>query len=182
MLKSYFSSIVSVRSTPLWEKREDPDPDLYLWPMDPDPGGLKTCGSCWSESGSPTFHALLLQFINQSRGFYFLFRNVKPAFQKLGLYGGLAYTGLFYILARGKEPWTFKHGVSPLTISLCTSVADPWHFGTNTDPRIHNNNIRIRLRIRMLLFSSATFKMATKKNIAYYFFNLHLLHFSILKS
>jgi hypothetical protein len=69
-----------------------------------------------------------LYFIIQSRGFYFLLRNVKPAFQKLGLYGGLAYTGLFYILARGKEPWTFKHGVSPFTISLCTSVADPWHF------------------------------------------------------
>ncbi len=67
------------------------------------------------------YNALLnnLYFIIQSRGFYVLFRNVKPAFQKLGLYGGLAYTGLFYILARGKEPWTFKHGVSPLTIGLC---------------------------------------------------------------
>lgn len=36
-------------------------------------------------------------------------RNVKPAFDKFGLYGGLAYTGLFYIVGRGKEPWTFKH-------------------------------------------------------------------------
>jgi len=36
-------------------------------------------------------------------------RNVRPSFHtKLGLYGGLAYTGLFYILLRGKEPWTFK--------------------------------------------------------------------------
>jgi len=39
-------------------------------------------------------------------------RNVKPAFHKWGLYGGLAYTGLFYVLGRGKEPWTFKHGHS----------------------------------------------------------------------
>jgi len=37
-------------------------------------------------------------------------RNVKPAFHKYGLYGGMAYTGLFYVLGRGKEPWTFKHG------------------------------------------------------------------------
>ena len=37
-------------------------------------------------------------------------RNVKPAFAKYGMYGGMAYTGLFYVLGRGKEPWTFAHG------------------------------------------------------------------------
>lgn len=37
-------------------------------------------------------------------------RNIKPAMSKWGLYGGMAYTGLFYVLGRGKEPWTFKHG------------------------------------------------------------------------
>jgi len=37
-------------------------------------------------------------------------RNVKPAFHNFGLYGGMAYTGLFYVMARGKEPWTLKHG------------------------------------------------------------------------
>lgn len=37
-------------------------------------------------------------------------RNVKPAFHKYGLYGGMAYTGLFYVLGRGKEPWTLQHG------------------------------------------------------------------------
>ncbi|XP_043196518.1 electron transfer flavoprotein-ubiquinone oxidoreductase, mitochondrial-like [Amphibalanus amphitrite] len=37
-------------------------------------------------------------------------RNVRPSFHsRLGLYGGLAYTGLFYVLGRGKEPWTLKH-------------------------------------------------------------------------
>lgn len=37
-------------------------------------------------------------------------RNVRPSFStSLGLYGGLMYTGLFYILGRGKEPWTFTH-------------------------------------------------------------------------
>lgn len=37
-------------------------------------------------------------------------RNVRPSFNTpLGLFGGIAYTGLFYILGRGKEPWTFSH-------------------------------------------------------------------------
>ena len=37
-------------------------------------------------------------------------RNVRPSFNtKIGLYGGVMYTGLFYIMGRGKEPWTFKH-------------------------------------------------------------------------
>ena len=37
-------------------------------------------------------------------------RNIRPSFHtRLGLYGGLAYTGLFYVLGRGKEPWTLKH-------------------------------------------------------------------------
>ena len=36
-------------------------------------------------------------------------RNVRPSFNtKLGIWGGLAYTGLFYIMARGKEPWTLN--------------------------------------------------------------------------
>jgi len=37
-------------------------------------------------------------------------RNVKPAFARWGLFGGMAYTGAFYVLGRGKEPWTFDHG------------------------------------------------------------------------
>jgi electron-transferring-flavoprotein dehydrogenase len=38
-------------------------------------------------------------------------RNVRPSFHsKLGLYGGIAYTGLFYVIFRGLEPWTLKHG------------------------------------------------------------------------
>merc|ERR1719245_645055 len=36
-------------------------------------------------------------------------RNIKPAFHKFGLWGGMAYTGLFYVLGRGNEPWTLKH-------------------------------------------------------------------------
>ena len=38
-------------------------------------------------------------------------RNVRPSFHSpLGMWGGFAYTGLFYVLARGKEPWTLKYG------------------------------------------------------------------------
>jgi len=37
-------------------------------------------------------------------------RNVRPSFQTpLGLWGGMAYTGLFYVLLGGKEPWTLSH-------------------------------------------------------------------------
>lgn len=37
-------------------------------------------------------------------------RNVRPSFStSLGLYGGLLYTALFYVLGRGKEPWTLTH-------------------------------------------------------------------------
>ncbi|CDW57447.1 Electron-transferring-flavoprotein dehydrogenase [Trichuris trichiura] len=36
-------------------------------------------------------------------------RNVRPSFNSaLGMYGGLLYTGMFYVLGRGLEPWTLK--------------------------------------------------------------------------
>ncbi len=59
---------------------------------------------------------------------------------------------------------------------LETSVADPWHFGVDPDPRIHASDkwIRIRMRIWILLFASLTFKTPKKIN----FFNFFcLLHF-----
>lgn len=38
-------------------------------------------------------------------------RNIRPSFNtKLGYIGGMAYTGLFYVLGRGIEPWTLSHG------------------------------------------------------------------------
>ena len=30
---------------------------------------------------------------------------VLLAFHKYGLYGGMMYTGMFYVLGKGKEPW-----------------------------------------------------------------------------
>jgi hypothetical protein len=59
----------------------------------------------------------------------------------------------------------------PKQCSIIThsSVVDPWYFGTDPDPRIRASDQWIRIRI--LLFSSLTFKMPTKKN---YFFCLLL--------
>lgn len=38
-------------------------------------------------------------------------RNVRPSFNSsLGALGGVLYTGLFYWICRGKEPWTLHHG------------------------------------------------------------------------
>ncbi|KAM8939722.1 electron transfer flavoprotein-ubiquinone oxidoreductase, mitochondrial isoform 1-T1 [Pelodytes ibericus] len=37
-------------------------------------------------------------------------RNIRPSCHTpLGLYGGIMYTGVFYWIFRGKEPWTLKH-------------------------------------------------------------------------
>ncbi len=41
-IKFYFACIISVRSTPLWEKGRI---RMYLWLIDPYPRGPKTCGS-----------------------------------------------------------------------------------------------------------------------------------------
>ena len=36
-------------------------------------------------------------------------RNIRPAFAKWGMWGGLLYSGLDTYLLRGKAPWTFHH-------------------------------------------------------------------------
>jgi electron-transferring-flavoprotein dehydrogenase len=36
-------------------------------------------------------------------------RNLRPAFAKLGLWGGLAYSAIDTYVLRGKAPWTFHH-------------------------------------------------------------------------
>ncbi len=72
---------------------------------------------------------------------------------------------------------------------LLCSVADPWHFGTDPGPvlRIRKSDWRIRnrlrIRLRILLLTSVTFKMATKNYFfAYYVLKLHLHLFSKIKS
>uniref|UniRef100_A0A915IZM8 Electron transfer flavoprotein-ubiquinone oxidoreductase n=1 Tax=Romanomermis culicivorax TaxID=13658 RepID=A0A915IZM8_ROMCU len=52
-------------------------------------------------------------------------RNVRPSFNtKLGFWGGLAYTGAFYIVGRGREPWTLSHG-GPDNIKLKPKMECP---------------------------------------------------------
>src|SRR3954447_3127771 len=36
-------------------------------------------------------------------------RNIRPAFAKYGLYGGLAYSGLDTYVFKGRAPWTLRH-------------------------------------------------------------------------
>lgn len=44
-------------------------------------------------------------------------RNIRPSFHSpLGLYGTMIYTGIFYWLGRGIEPWTLKHGGKNLDV------------------------------------------------------------------
>ncbi len=60
---------------------------------------------------------------------------------------------------------------------------DPWHFGVDPDPWIHASD----LWIRILLFSSLTFKILKKNHFfkyfsAYYFLKVHIHYFSKIKS
>ena len=36
-------------------------------------------------------------------------RNIRPAFAKCGLWGGLAYSAIDTYVLRGKAPWTLHH-------------------------------------------------------------------------
>jgi hypothetical protein len=51
----------------------------------------------------------------------------------------------------------------PLELFSLMDSVDPWHFGTDLDPRIRiiDLRIRIRIRIRILLFSPVADKMLT---------------------
>merc|ERR1711868_140479 len=57
----------------------------------------------------------------------------KPAFHKYGLWGGMAYTGAFYALGRGLEPWTLKHAgtdnQSLKPASQCQEIEYPKSIG-----------------------------------------------------
>ncbi len=57
-------------------------------------------------------------------------RNVRPAFAKMGLYGGIAYSALDTFLLRGKAPWTFHHAAA------APKIAYPKPDGTLTFDRL----------------------------------------------
>ncbi len=96
--------------------------------------------------------------------------------------------------------WSIKKEVRSIqiwTFYTRSSVPDPWHFGVYLDPGIHARDLwiririririrRIRKRIRILLFWSLSFKTPTKdfkkKIFCLLLFEVHLHHFSKIKS
>merc|ERR1711871_1516567 len=50
-------------------------------------------------------------------------RNIKPAFKKWGLFGGVAYAGASAYVMKGKGPWTFHH--DSVDSSTTAKVDDP---------------------------------------------------------
>ncbi len=68
-----------------------------------------------------------------------------------------------------------------------SSVMDPWQFGSDVDPdqrilttdlQILTTDLRIRILLRILLFSSVTFKMPIKNN----FFSVFADYFLMVRS
>ncbi len=124
-VKIYFAGIFSVR-TQLWEKK-DPDPYLRLMDPDPEPEGPKTCRSSQSLEYSRVFTGRMT-----SLSFPCTFVTLK----------GIRYTVLHYFWSvptsiRPFRKMQFSFGKQIWLPEL--SVADPRHFGTDPDPRIHTS-------------------------------------------
>lgn len=68
-------------------------------------------------NAEPSQKAAVLQRYDQEMRDSWIFqelhsvRNLRPAFHKFGLYGGLVYSGIDQIVFRGKAPWTLKHAL-----------------------------------------------------------------------
>ncbi len=89
-----------------------------------------------------------------------------PAYEFLGCSFAYSYPGSGAWKSRSWMNFPDHFPVSLETVlRVKINVADPWHFGVDPDPRIHASDlwIRIRIRIRILLYSSLTFKMSAKK-------------------
>ncbi len=75
----------------------------------------------------------------------------------------------------GFAPSPAQHKRSQITCRFLTSVPNPWHFGTDSDPWIRTSDKRMQLKI-LLFFSSVTIKMPTKNK----FFRLLLFEGTFL--
>ena len=88
-------------------------------------------------------------------------RNVRPAFARMGLWGGLAYSALDTFLFRGKAPWTFHHphkdNETLELASVAKKIAYPRPDGVLTFDRLssvfisntnHEENQPAHLRLR----------------------------------
>lgn len=89
-------------------------------------------------------------------------RNIRPSFHtKMGMYGGIVYSGIDSLLLKGRVPWTFKHKV-PDHAALkpaaeCTPIDYPKPDGVISFPLLdnvarsgtnHADNQPIHLRLR----------------------------------
>jgi len=66
-------------------------------------------------------------------------RNIRPAFARWGLWGGLAYAGLDTYLLRGRAPWTFRHHADHESLkpaAEATPIAYPRPDGVLTFDRL----------------------------------------------
>ncbi len=112
---------------------KDPDPDPYLWLMDPDPGGPKT----WSGSGFPTlyknivynpptqFHAALVEVPRLIR----INQGVKLDLQRHAIIYLPNYMRLWLKSSGWSGAWnkmTFKNSVCDLPSQLLTLGEVPW--------------------------------------------------------
>jgi hypothetical protein len=59
-----------------------------------------------------------------------------------------------------------------LKLTKAQNDPDPRHFGTDPDPWIRTTDLWIRIRLRILLFSSATFKISTTTNFCLLLFEV----------
>ncbi|MGH0125999.1 UNVERIFIED_CONTAM: hypothetical protein FKN15_015134 [Acipenser sinensis] len=58
-------------------------------------------------------------------------RNIRPSCHGLfGVYGGMVYTGIFYWMLRGKEPWTLKHKETGVGMRLQINAQNCVHCKT----------------------------------------------------
>ena len=88
-------------------------------------------------------------------------RNIRPAFSRFGLFGGIAYSALDTYVLRGKAPWTMHHAhADNETLDVASKgqpIAYPKPDGTLTFDRLssvfisntnHEENQPVHLRLR----------------------------------
>jgi electron-transferring-flavoprotein dehydrogenase len=88
-------------------------------------------------------------------------RNIRPAFAKFGLYGGIAYSAIDTYLFRGKAPWTFSHAHADheglATAASATKIDYPKPDGVLTFDKLssvfisntnHEENQPVHLRLK----------------------------------
>ncbi len=126
----------------------------------------------WKKFYNHKFHKIenyfIFEMLKKTNWFSFFSKNYRNFYQKFvtklfkiwvwGLGSGIRDPEQTYSRSGIRVKGSNRHRIpDPLSATL----GDPWHFGADPDPRIRNSDWWIRI----LLFSSVTFKMATKKNI-----------------